>query len=166
MATRQGTISLETTDALGIPATTLYNITVDDSKTVAQLMTDAVSLQTVQTPLSQGAVGRMEVCIKIPASGGSAAGDIEKGGLFNFNDAVSTYATGFWIPDISPSVLNALGTIDLSNSSVAAFITFLTTAHTAITLVTKGVNLLTSLRDALISFRKHRKPLARKTKEV
>jgi hypothetical protein len=56
--------------------------------------------------------------------------------------------------------------VDLTNTNVTDFITFLTTAHTVITVVTKGVRALSALKDALISFRKHRKPLSRKTKEV
>lgn len=166
MAQVNGTISVETIDHYGITGTTLYNVTVDDSKTVLQLTQEAIALAGAQTPLTQGAEGTTRITLEIAGTGEPGGGDIEKGGLFNFNNATDSYATGFFVPAINPSVLNANGLIDLTNTDVANWIAWLTTAHAAITVVTKGVRALTSLKDALISFRKHRKPLSRKTKEV
>jgi hypothetical protein len=167
MATQQGLLSAQVTDTYGITATTEAFITIDDTKTVAQLLADAGGWALLVQELSQGSVKKFSVTVEAPLlEAVTAAGDVEKGGLFNFNNATDPYAQGYWIPDISPAVLNSQGLIDLSNSNVEAFITFMTTAHTAITIVTKGVRALTALRDALISFRKHRKPLSRRTKEV
>ena len=166
MALVNGTISIEVTDALGISGTTLYNITADDTKTIAQLMTDVLGLVDVQQPLSQGATQRGKVTLSTAEIGGTPAGDIEKGVLFNFNNATDAYASGFFVPDVNPAILNSSGLVDLTNTEVTAFITFLTTAHTVIVIVTKGVRALTALKDALIAFRKHRKPLSRRTKEV
>lgn len=167
MATRTGLLSAEVTDTYGIAATTDAFIELDDTKTIAQLVTDMDSWLTEVQGLTQGIVSRGYVRINTDLTfGGSPAGDVEKGGLFNFDNASDPYAQGYWIPDISPSVLTAQGLIDLTNASVTSFITFMTTAHTVITVVTKGVRALTALRDALISFRKKRKPLTRKTKEV
>lgn len=167
MTTQQGIVSVQITDTYGITATTEYNVTIDDTKTVAELLTDALSLSSAEQGLSQGSVTQTSVkVINTPISPPAAAGDVEKGGLLNFNNGTDHYAQGYFVPDIAPTVLNANGLIDLTNANVTTFITFLTTAHTAITVVTKGVRALTSLKDALISFRKHRKPLERKTKEV
>lgn len=167
MATRTGLISIATVDAYGIDSTTPYFIEFPDTATIADLITDVGELINIQKPLSQGRVTGGTVTIDIPyVATGTPAGDIEKGGLFNFNNASDPYATGVWIPDVNPSILNSSGLIDLTNTSVTDFITFLTTAHTVITVVTKGVRALTSLKDALISFRKHRKALTRRTKEV
>lgn len=167
MATQQGIVSIRLQDRYKITGTTDYFITIDDTKTVAQLITDVVDLLNVESPLSQAS--EVEALVTVVAhrntDPGPGTGDIEKGGLFNFANASDPYAQGYWIPDINPAVLNASGLIDLTNTSVTDFITFLTTAHTVITVVTKGVRALTSLKDALISFRKHRKPLSRKTKE-
>jgi len=167
MATLNGLLSAQITDTYGITATTDAFITIDDTKTIAQLNADALSWANTIQSLSQGNLTQYSAKIIVEETpGGPASGDVEKGGLFNFNNATDPYAQGYWIPDISPSVLDANGLIDLANVDVAAFITFLTTAHTVITVVTKGVRALTALKDALISFRKKRKPLSRKTKEV
>jgi len=167
MATKNAVISVSVKDAYGIGTTTDQFCTVDDTKTIAQMMTDVGAFALLVQECSQGGVDKYWIRIEdVPVSPVTPAGDIEKGGLFNFNNATDTYATGFLVPDINPSVLNSNGLIDLSNVDVSALITFMTTAHTVITMVTKGVRALTSLRDALINFRKHRKPLTRKTKEV
>ena len=167
MATVLGLVSVQITDAIGITGTTDYFIEADDSKTIAQLMADALSLANAEDAISQGNLTEYSVKLIVPVTpGGAASGDIEKGGLFNFNNASDPYAQGYFVPDIAPSVLDAQGRIDLSNVNVTAFITFLTTAHTVITVVTKGVRALTALKDALVSFRKHRKALTRRTKEV
>jgi len=167
MATILGVASIKIVDAYGIAATTDYFVEVDDTKTIAQLMGDLGTLGGLEQGLSQGNV--VERNVKLQATitpGGPATGDVEKGALFNFNNASDPYAQGYWIPDVAPSVLNAQGLIDLSNVNVSDFVTFMTTAHTAITVVTKGVRALTALRDALISFRERRNPLSRKTKET
>jgi hypothetical protein len=168
MATIQGLVSVRFIDAYGITGSTDYFITADDTKTIAQLMTDVGTLASNTEALSQANEYRTQVTL-IQDPGTSpvpGAGDIEKGGLFNFSNTTDDYKTGYLIPDINPAVLNSAGLIDLTNADVTTWITYLTTAHTVITVVTKGVRALSGLVDALISFRKHRKPLARKTKEV
>lgn len=167
MAQVNGLMSARVVDAYGIETTTDQFISIDNTKTVAQLVTDVGAWALLVQEMSQGAVTEYWVkVIQEPVSIPTAAGDIEKGALFNFNNASDPYATGFQVPDVSPDILTAQGLVDLTNTTVADFITFMTTAHTAITVVTKGVRALTSLRDALINFRKHRKPLTRKTKET
>lgn len=168
MATQQGLVSVRFIDAYGITGSTDFFITIDDTKTIAQLLTDVGDLAAATEALSQANEYRTQVTIiqdpsTTPVPG---VGDIEKGGLFNFSNTADDYKTGYLVPDINPAVLNANGLIDLGNTSVTDWITYLTTAHTVITVVTKGVRALSGLVDALISFRKHRKPLARKTKEV
>jgi len=167
MATQQGTMSVRVVDSYGISGTEDVFVTIDDTKTVAQLLTDVGSWALLYQEMSQGSVP--EYWVKVigkPVSPATAAGDIEKGALFNFNNATDPYATGIQILDVKPSILNGAGLVDLSNTTVEDFITFVTTAHTVITVVTKGVRALTSLRDALINFLKHRKALTRRTKEV
>ena len=167
MATQQAVMSAQVTDTYGITATTDAFITIDDSKTVAQVIAEVGGWALLVQELSQGSVKEYSFRVIAPTvSPSTAAGDVEKGGLFNFLNASDPYAQGYWIPDIAPAVLNSQGLIDLTNTDVNAFIAFMTTAHTAITVVTKGVRALTALKDALISFRKHRKPLERRTTEV
>lgn len=160
-------MSVRTVDSYGVTATEDVFITIDDTKTVAQLMTDVGGWALLYQEMSQGSVNEYWVrVIGVPVSPPSPAGDIEKGALFNFNNATDPYATGIQINDVKPAILNGSGLVDLTNTTVTDFITFVTTAHTAITIVTKGVRALTSLRDALINFLKHRKALTRRTKEV
>jgi len=168
MATQQGVVSIEYLDQYGIPGTVDYFVTIDDTQTVGALISDVNTLGSDTNALTQAFHKSTKVnvtCFDNSATP-SGVGDIEKGALLNFNNASDPYAQGYWIPDVNPAILNSNGLVDLTNGSVTAFITFLTTAHAVITVVTKGVRALTALRDALISFRKHRKPLARKTKEV
>jgi hypothetical protein len=143
-------------------------VTIDDSKTVAQLVTDALAYESEVQGLSQGTVTKTLVVLNahIVSDPSLGSGDIEKGGLFNFENGSDPYLQGYLIPDIAPTVLNSNGLIDLSNVNVSSFVTWMTAAHTVVQVVTKGVRALTALKDALIAFRKHRKPLSRKTKEV
>ena len=168
MALVNAVLSAEYQDSYGIASTTNASATVDDTKTVAQMITDVIDWENTVSGLTQAS--EIKSTIRLTAHQNSdptpGTGDIEKGSLFNFNNASDGYAQGYWIPDVNPSILTSTGLIDLTNTNVTDFITFMTTAHTAITIVTKGVRALTALRDALISFRKHRKPLERKTKEV
>lgn len=168
MATQQGLVSVRFLDAYGITGASTYNVTIDDTKTVAQLLTDVTALATATEALSQANEYKTQVTIvadpgTTPIRG---AGDIEKGALFNFSNATDAYLQGFLIPDVNPSILNGAGLVDIANVDVAAWITYLTTAHTVITVVTKGVRALSALVDALVNFRKHRKPLTRRTKET
>ncbi len=167
MANVQGVLSAHITDKYGIVGTMPVFIIMDDTKTIAQLVTDALSFKTDVQALSDGVVTKVTVSVIAFENTNltGVAGDIEKGGLFNFNNATDPYVQGYTVPDIAAGVLNASGLIDLTNANVTAFVAFMTTAHTVITVVTKGVRALTSLKDALINFRKHRKPLSRKTTE-
>lgn len=169
MANYYGTYSLEVFDAYGIAGQAMINVEIPDSATIAQIATDVAAFATYTNPLTQGALSKGTLRLGFPGGGqdpADGAGDIEKGALFNFNNATDAYAYGVLVPDPDPGILNAAGLVDLTNTDVTTWITWLTTAHTAITVITKGVRALTSLRDALINFRKHRKPLTRKTKEV
>jgi len=170
VATYQGSASVTVEDTYGIPAQTQMTITVADTTTVAQLATWASDLQGLigDGNLSQGKTTKTEVRLVfgVGTDTTTPAGDVEKGGLFNFGNATDSFLQGILVPDINPSVLNANGLIDLSNTTVTDFITFITTVTTGITVVTKGLRALASLVDALITFRKHRKPLTRKTKEI
>jgi hypothetical protein len=169
MANYEGTLSLEIVDSYGITGQELVNVQIPDTATLAQIATDVAGFATVTNPLTQGALTAATLRLKFPGGGESPTGglgDIEKGSLFNFDNASDVYATGILVPDPDPGILNSLGLVDLTNTDVAAWIAWITTAHTAITVITKGVRALTALRDALITFRKHRKPLSRKTKEL
>jgi hypothetical protein len=168
MATIAAVVSVHVVDSYGIPGQAAFFVGLDSTKTIDQLSVDVDDLVTIVQGLTEGipVEGTVTMRFVTALDPSTAVGDIEKGGLFNFNNSSTAYATGYLIPDISSSILTAQGLIDLTNTAVTDFITYVTTAHTVITVVTKGVQALTHLRDALITFRKHRKPLTRRTKEV
>lgn len=168
MTARQGTMTYHIVDKYGIPGQTSVTVSIDDTTTVAQVLTDLSSFSNDLSTLTQGVGVKESVLIEIPTGNdpSTALGDIEKGALLNFANATTTFKTGIYIPDVAPAILNGSGLIDLTNTDVQAFITFVTSVHTAITIVTKGLQALTALVDALLSFRKHRKPLSRKTTET
>lgn len=168
MATRPGIFTVGVVDKLGIVGTAPVMVEIDDSKTLSQVITDLSLYAGKVAALSQGVTTYSKVTVKLETGNdtSTALGDIEKTAVFNFANASDAYAQAAIIPDVNPSILNVDGKIDLTNADVTAFVTFMTSVHTAITVVTKGVRALTALIDALISFRKHRKPLTRKTKEL
>jgi hypothetical protein len=168
LATITGQITTHIQDAYGITGTAPVFVTMDDSKTIAQLVTDALAYEGEVQGLSQGTVTKTLVIINahVVSDPSLGTGDIEKGALFNFENGSDPYLQGYLIPDVAPAILNANGLINLSHANVTSFITWMTAAHTVVQVVTKGVRALTALKDALIAFRKHRKPLSRKTKEV
>lgn len=167
MAQVNGLVTLFMRDAIGVEATLPFMVTIDDTKTLAALEAQVGTLVTDTESLTQALIYKSEVRVFLPGGAGVAPlGDIEKGGLFNFNNASDPYATGLFIPDIAPAILNSSGLIDLTNTDVTNWISAITTAGTVFTVVAKGVRALTSLKDALISFRKKRKPVERKTKET
>lgn len=168
MTQKQGTMTAHIVDRYGIPGQCTVTVEVDDTKTVAQMLADVSTFSGDVSALTQGIVVKESILMEVPTGNDptTATGDIEKGALLNFANALTTFKTGAFIPDVSSAVLNANGLLDLTNANVTAFIAFMTTAHTAIRVVTKGLQALSGLVDALISFRKHRKPLARKTTEL
>lgn len=169
MATIYGTVSVDVIDAYGITGQLMLNVEIPDTATLAQLATDVAALVASTQAMSQGIATKATTRLTYAGSGDSPAdalGDIEKGALFNLKNGTDAYLYGALVPDPSTAILNGAGLVDLTSTPVTDFISLLTTAHPAITYITKGARPLTALNDALITFRKHRKPLARKTKEI
>lgn len=170
MATYLALLSAELHDATGVPASALQYIEVPDTATVAQLQSLVQAYSAVLDPLTDAQIDRINVKLDLPFSGAKSspvAGSIvERTGLFNFEQASSVYKYGVDVPAISSSVLMSDGRIDLSNSIVTNWVSFLETAHTAITFVSKFANAIVRLIDVLVSFRKHRKQESRRTLET
>lgn len=168
MADFLATVSYTFVDAYGIPAAVLFNIKVADSKTLSQIQTEiAADLATV-TALSQGIPISSSFTLRVltDIDPSTAVGDVEKTALFNFDNGTDSYAYGVDIPDVNPTILDVNGLVNFANSDVVAFTDMLTSAGTAYSYTEEAGNPLTAARDALISFRKHRKQLARKTKKL
>jgi hypothetical protein len=170
MATQFGQVSVQLLDALGVTVSMPLYIDVDDTKTIAQLITDATAAGTQVDSVSDSQVTKITVSLNAPLAGGlkttpNATAENERTGLLNFRQTGSPYKFGVDIPAIAEATL-VNGKIDLSNAQIAAFITFLTTAHTVFTYVSTAIKALISLVDALLTFRKHRKAESRRSFEV
>jgi len=170
MATYEGLLSASLHDAIGVPSTTNLYLKIPDTVTVANLATFVQDYSAVLDPITGAQIDRMDIKINLPFSGAKSApvagSEVEKTGLFNFEQAGSFYKFGIDIPAIAASVLTSGGLIDLTNTDIQAWITFLGTVTAGITVVSKFLNALVALLDALISFRKHRKQESRRTIEL
>lgn len=170
MATYEGLLSAELHDVIGTPSSTNLYLKVPDTVTVANLATFVQDYSAVLDPITGAQIDRMSIKITLPFSGAKSApiagSEVEKTGLFNFEQTGSFYKFGIDIPAIAASVLTTGGLIDLTNTNVQAWITFLGTVTAGITVVSKFLNTLVALLDALISFRKHRKQESRRTIEL
>jgi len=91
--------------------------------------------------------------------------DVERTGLFDFNQANSKYVAPEDVPAMARSK-SPKDRINLADADVAAYITNVTQAsgiggsHTVFA-NSKFLNALQSLRDAAITFRKHRRSLSK-----
>jgi hypothetical protein len=170
VATYEGTLSAELHDAIGVPASHIQYLSIPDTVTVANLHTLVNGYVGVLDPITGAQIDKMIVKITLPFSGAKSApiagSEVEKTGLFNFEQAGSFYKFGIDVPAIAASVLNSQGLIDLTNTNIQNWITFLGTVTAGVTFVSKFINALVALLDALISFRKHRKQESRRTIEL
>jgi len=167
MATTYGRISYTTRDILGVAASHVEYISIDDTKTIANAVTFLDSYLDVIDPIQGGHIESAEICI-IPDIGSRTAAlsssRVEQTGLFNFSQTGSPYKYASDIPALSNTVISS-GTINLADSAVAAFIAFMEAAHTGFQIVSKYRFVLDILLDAAITFRKKRRALARVSTE-
>jgi hypothetical protein len=161
--------SITLVDELGTEASDTYYALLDPTQTI-QLAIDAwAALAAVVDPITGGQIIRGGITIlPVPAGlkGAPVAGSrVEQTGVFNFLDSITTHRYGQALPSLRDSKIVA-GKINLVDVAVAAFITFLTAVLAVAEWVNNHQQPLTALRDALISFRKRRKQLARSSFEL
>jgi len=158
-------------DKLGVETSMPIYLKIDDTKTIAQLVTDANLLGQQVDPISDSQITDFEVRIKNGGgvSGGKSApaatAENERTGLFNFSQVTSPYKYGVDVPAIADSKISG-GKINLSDSDIAAFIAALVAAGTAATPESTSLYTLVALLDALLTFRKHRRAESRRSFEV
>jgi len=158
-------------DKLGVEVSMPLYVRLDDTKTLAQVLTDANLLGQQLDPISDSQITDFEVRIKNGSgvSGGksspAATAENERTGLFNFSQSTSPYKFGIDVPSIADSkIVN--GKIDLANADIAAFIAAMIAAGTAATPESTSLYTLLALLDALLTFRKHRRAESRRSFEV
>jgi len=154
-------------DAYGIEGTSSINVSIDDTATLATIVANLLTLSGYFVALSAGKeLGEtLKLSFGTPSSE-AGVGDIEKGTLWNFRPAINDYASNVFVPDVEPLILDSAGLVDLTNIAVTDFIGGMTAATGAVTPINKDARALTSFKDVAVAFRKHRKALERRTKEV
>lgn len=107
--------------------------------------------------------------VKVRDAGWKSAPDagsrVEQTGLFNFLNASSKYKFGVDNPGLADDKIAATGKIDLGDTDIANLITALTSSFTGGIFANTSLYPLVALADALLSFRKRRKQLARSSFE-
>lgn len=169
MATIKGHLSFQILDGLGVVASTPQYFDIDDTKTLAQIITAAQDYITTMDAMTDGQIlgVSLDAGVTLPTvkSAPVAGAEVERGGLFNWGQANVKYRFGLLFPALSQSLI-VNGKIDLGSAPVLALISNVTAIGGALDYISTGGNLLLGLTDALITFRKHRKAENRRSFEV
>jgi len=168
MATYLASFSASLKDYLGTKVSHDLFVTINDADTLAQIATVAADYCAVLGAIIGGEGLDFQVKIHLPTTGlpvSAVAGDeAEKTGLFAFDQSNSTYVSSVDVPTIDEGkIVN--GKINLADTDVAAWVSWIGTGHTNVRPVSKYSNNLNGLESAAITFRKHRRSLNRTSSE-
>jgi hypothetical protein len=162
MANHPGTVSLTIIDEIGVKSQMLTNVIVTDATTVANIETLANGLVGVTDDIIDGQIIAATFKLDCDFSGAKSApvagSRVEQTGLFNFEQASSTYKYGIDVPNIKNAVLVG-GRIDLTDASVIAWKNYILATTATITFAGRVLNALLALLDVLLTFRKKRRQL-------
>lgn len=171
MALRQGHFSFTIEDGLATDASNVFYTNIDDTTTVAGLLTAQNALGALLEPLTSGQIVKSKVSINNPqtyaAPSGKADSRVEETGNFNFANSLNNRSFGTIISAFDDAHLSG-GKIDPTNADVAAFVALMVnaTAYTTGTYTTNYFTNLHALVDTFLSFRKHRRQLQRSSRDV
>lgn len=170
MTVRHGHVSYKLLDKLGVEVSAPFYMAIDDTKTVAQVISDANLFGQNLDPITDSQIIETRISLVGSAVSGAksapaATAENERTGLFNFSQSTGPYRFGVDVPGIADSKISN-GKINLSDADVAAFVAGMLAAGTALTPESTAFYTLVSLLDALISFRKHRKAESRRSIEI
>lgn len=167
MATRNGMVSFRLRDANGAKASAPFNVIVDDSQTLLVQLNDvqnfAAALDAITGAVIEEVVYSVSYVPTAVKTDPDANVDITQTATFNFSQA---NGNPYQTPQVVPAIKDTLvvgGAIDLTDTDVQAFVTFLKNGHTALRVVSKALNALVDLLDALFSFRKRTSAIARRS---
>ena len=169
MAARQGHIGLTVVDGLGTKANTDFYIALDDSKTLAAMVTDAQALCVAVDATLDAKVTGCRITVDYQPSGMKAnptsASRVEQTGLINFSNDSTSRKQGVVLPGLKNAAIVG-GKINLADTAVAALIAFIKASGTSGTWANFAFQTLVDVLDAILSFRKHRKSLSRTSFEL
>jgi len=155
---------VQVTDAAGLTTTTGNRQTVEDVKTLADLITDGAALASAVDAVSSGKVTKGWVTVEyLPSEAGAtiklnpdAGSEIQQVATLNFHLTGSTYVEPFVIPAIADSKISS-NRLNLSDAAVSALIAFLSNSGSAGDWVNAFGVVLTTVRDAFLSYWKSRR---------
>jgi hypothetical protein len=170
MANIPALLSVELLDALGVTVSMDTFYEVPDTTTLADLNTYLAAYLPKLDAITDSKIVGATFKPRGTLPGGLKASpdedaENERTGLFNFSQANVPYKNGIDIPAISDAVITN-GKIDLTATAVTDWVSIITTTTQGLINVSKFLNALNALLDALISFRKHRKAESRRSFEV
>lgn len=164
MAAVSGVVSYQIKDAdheptsLDIPFTTSTGLLAD---IIAWIVTITPALDLVV----DGQILKIKVSLLIPLPGGlksapTAGAENERTGLFSMTASGTPNSYGEDIPSFA-SIYFTGNQIDLANTNVASFVGLLTSVSNNTRVTDRYGNNLTGVRNAIKTFRKHRRALRR-----
>jgi len=157
-------------DGLGSHASMVIYAKADPTKTLTNILADWETFAALIDLIVGGQILHGQVRLLTAPSGSekSSPGStsrVEQTGVFDFPNATNSRIFGEAVPSLADSVIVG-GQIDLTDTNVANFVTAMSTATANSEPTTNQFLVLTALRDAFLSFRKHRKQLSRSSFEI
>ena len=163
-------VSVSIQDELGTKSTSSQYVMVDPTAPLASLAATAQAYATAIDAISSGVITETRATL-LPGNpagikAAPAAGSrVEASAVVNFVDANSPRKYGTLIPAIADAMI-VNGKLNLQNAAVQAFVVLLTTATGTEAFATPARTIINHAVDALLSFRKHKKQLARSSFEL
>lgn len=162
-------VSLQFKDALGVVASVPYFVDIDSTATMDDIVTAIQVIPTDIDALTDAQILLADLVVQVPLptvkTAPVAGSEIERGGLFNFLQENIKYKFGILIPALKHTLI-VNGKINLADTAVTTFISLVTALGGTAPWRSTANNILVTLADALITFRKHRKAESRRSFEV
>jgi len=169
VATALGRWSYRLKDAEGIVTNKVVYATFDDSKTMANIQTESNAITAVLDPLTECEIVNAEFSIVLTISGAKGApvadSDVQETLLTSYVQNGSFYKWGDDVPAYIDAI-NVNGRIDLTNATLVAWSTFLTSVTGGFTPSGRMGNALLALSSGVETFRKKRKQLNARSKTL
>jgi len=169
MATQYGIASISITDDLGVTASHDVFVSLDDSTTLASILTQVNAYLTLVKPLTDGKSNSARLTVQFEPTDFNASAAtgkaIDTTGLFTFAQASSPYKFSVDIPAIADAVITN-GKIDASNADVAAWVEWWASAHSGVRGITKFRNNTAGFLKSGVTTRKHRRALTRSSTSI
>lgn len=158
--TQQAKISMTVQDEIGVKASVTTYLLIDPAITVTQLQGLWNSQAALLDPVIDGAILHGDASIVMTPTGLKttpvAGARVEQTGLFTFGNTANPRSFGEDIASWASGKIVG-GKIPLTDSAVAAFLAPFTTPVTLSEYTTNYFAVLSALRSAAVTFRKHRR---------